>query len=266
MSVDFRVGERNSIAANAAASAHGGTTAGVSWSEEGAGPNGQLSSTVKLSASPSQDRSVDVRDRLPWADASFNWQQLNGSNIYEPSLQGALAFLGRNLYAVRRVDETESFGLVRIPGVGNVRVKLNDSLVGTTNRRGELLLRNLTPYKLNEIELEDVPIFDNVADPVRVIPGKTSPLALNLRIASHGAVTFNAVDAHGIALPVGGWLEGPARYPIGYGGRVFIGGPLPGTHQLHGTNARGERCTIVLHVPQNVDDVPDLGVQRCING
>lgn len=266
VSVNFRVDERNSITASAALSAQKDTTAAVSWNEDGAGPNGQLSSKIRLSANASQDRAVEVDDRLPWADANFNWQQQNGTNIYEPSLQGALAFLGGNIYAVRRVDESESFGLVRIPGIRNVRVKVNDSFAGMTNRRGELLLRNLTPYKPNEIELEDVPIFDNVADPLRVVPGKTSPLALNLRVTSHGAVTFEALDAQGAALPAGSWLEGPARYPIGYGGRVFIGGALPGTYQLHGTNARGERCTIVLHVPGNIDDIPDLGVQRCKKG
>jgi outer membrane usher protein len=266
MSVNVRVDDRNSIATNAAVNAQGNTTARFSWTRDSGGPHDQLSTSVNLSANASQDRGVEVNDHLPWADATFAWQQQNGTSIYEPTLQGALAFLGGNLYPVRRVDESESFAVLRIPGLRNVRVKVNSSDAGLTNRRGELLLRNLVPYTQNEIDLEDIPISYNIVDPLRVVPGKASPLALTVRVVSHGDVTFTAVDDRGTPLPAGAWIEGAAHYPVGYGGEVFIPGISPGTHRLRGTTMSGRPCSIVLQVPKDVDDVPDLGAQPCVSG
>ena len=265
-SVNFRLDDRNSVATNAAVTPQGDTTARLSWSQDDIGTNNQLSTTVNVSASASQERGIELNDQLPWADARMSWQQQNGISIYEPSLQGGLAFLGGNLYAVRRVDEHESFGILRIPGLRNVRVKVNNSDVGATNSRGEVLLRNLRPYTENDIDIEDVPISYNIVDPLRVVPGKTSPMVLTVRVVSRGGVTLTAVDERGSPLPAGSWLQGAARYPIGYGGRVFIPALLPGTHLLRSATALGERCTIVLRVPANVDDIPDLGAQHCARG
>ncbi|HLI97305.1 MAG TPA: fimbria/pilus outer membrane usher protein [Candidatus Baltobacteraceae bacterium] len=264
LSFSLRAGDRSTLTTNSSITTQRDMTSRLSWSNEGLGPNHQLSTTVNASASSSQDRGVEVDDSLPWADARFSWQQQYGASLYEPSLQGALAFLGGSVYAVRRVDENESFGILRIPGLRNVRVKVNSTDVGTTNRRGEVLLRNLRPYTLNEIDVDDVPISYNVVDPLDVVPGKTSPMTLTLRVVSHGDVSFAAVDAHNAPLPAGSWLEGTTRYPIGYDGHVFIPGISPGIHQLKGATAQGRACTIVLHVPGNVDEVPDLGAQRCM--
>ena len=264
LSINLRTGAKTSITTKAALTPFGATTTGVTWNAERAGPGGQLTTKVNLGASAFQERGATVEDQLSWADASMDWQQQNGASMYEPSLAGALAFLGGNVYAVRRVNESEAFGLVRVPGLPNIEVDVNGTDLGKTNKRGELLLRDLAPYTQNTIDLKGIPISYNLVDPLRVVPGQTSPLALTVRVISHGDVTFTAVDDRGAPLPAGSWLDGPSRYPIGYGGHVFVAGISPGMHRLAGRTASGRPCTIELKVPSNIDDVPDLGNQRCL--
>lgn len=263
LSFNLRLDDRNSLVTKSAVTSTGDTSEGFSWHSDSSGPNHDLSTDVNVSANASQDRGAQFEDRLPWAQASFAWQQQNGSNVYEPSLQGALAFLGSGVYAIRRVDDNESFGVLRIPGLRNVRVKVNSAPAGATNRKGDLLLRDLLPYAQNDIDIEQLPISYHILRPLRVVPGKTAPVAIVVREISHGGITFDAVDDRGLPLPAGSWVDGEARYPVGYGGRVFVAGISPGTHRLRAATSSGHACTMVIRVPKDVDDVPDLGTQRC---
>ncbi|HTU69970.1 MAG TPA: fimbria/pilus outer membrane usher protein [Candidatus Baltobacteraceae bacterium] len=268
--VRLRLDANHRLTLTPSVTASGETGAGVEWSQDPTDDN-PISMKLKLSANASQDRRFEIGDSLPWAVANFNWQQQKGvdgssNSINEEELQGAIATVGGGIFAIPTVNNDESFGVLQIPGAQNVRVQVNGSPVGRTNTRGNLLLRNLSPYKLNEVIVDtaDVPIWYNLADPIGVTPSKAAPVRLRARILSKGGATFTAVDARGIPLAAASDLVlGTERYPVGYGGSVYVPGIAPGRTNFTGV-ADGHPCTIDLVIPGNVNDIPNLGTVRCI--
>jgi outer membrane usher protein len=261
----FRVSPDERIIERSAVTAQGQKSAAIEYRKDSNDPSDPISIAAKISAGRTQDRRFYINDDMPWASASFNYQQLNRRSIYEPEIYGALAFAGNRLYTLRTVGDSESFGVLHIPGLRNVRVSVNSSDVGRTNSRGDLMLRDLAPFRDNAIGVstEDIPLDVNILDPKHVVPARSSPLSLTIPIASRGGFTLNAVDERGAALEPGGELQSTdGRYPIGYNGRTYVTGLAPGPQRLMGS-ANGVPCTIAITVPANLDQIPDLGRQIC---
>jgi outer membrane usher protein len=263
---NLRLDKIHSLRETTGITEQGQTSAAVTWSKNQADDDDPLSMQVKLSASATQDRGFDIADDMSWASASFNYQQQNGVNTYDPELRGALALVGGNLFALRSVGDMESFGVLQIPGASNVRVKVNGSDAGTTNSNGTLLLRSLQPYRDNSIDVNgaDLPIWYNLDDPLQVVPQKGAPVRLGSVVASRGAFTFRALDEQGVPLAAASDITlGWSHYPIGYGGRVFVPGLAPGVARFTAL-ANGRTCTIEVDVPKDLTTIPDLGAARCL--
>src|SRR5438445_5743138 len=79
----------------------------------------------------------------PYHTNSKPTMNASGGFVYE---KGAFEF-------TRAVQE--SFALVRVPGVPNVRVYLSNQLVGRTDSNGDLLVPNLLSYYGNSIRIDD---------------------------------------------------------------------------------------------------------------
>jgi outer membrane usher protein len=264
--VDLRLDKGHSVSGTSAITETGQTSAGLTWRKTPVDPDDPISLMAKLSGGRTQAQEFDIEDEMPWAVAAFNWQRQFNQSIYNPQLKGALALLGGNVYALRTIGEGESFGLLQIPGGSDVRVQVNGSDAGATNNQGWLVLRSLRPYRENTIEVNgaDLPIWYNLQDPLAVVPRKSAPIRVNTVVASRGGFTFEAVDAHGAPLAAAGSItSGMARYPVGYSGRVYVGGMAPGTVQFKGL-VNGEPCTIEVVVPKDTTTVPDLGPMRCL--
>jgi outer membrane usher protein len=264
--LNLRLDKRQSLSGTSAVTETGQTSAGITWRRTPSDPDDPIAASVKLTASQSQDKQVEVEDTMPWAVAAFTWQEQFDRNIYDPQLKGALALVGGNVYTLRTIGEGESFGILSIPGVSNVRVQVNGSDAGATNGQGWLLLRSLQPYRENSIDVNasDLPIWYNLDDPLHVVPRKSTPIRVNTLVASRGGFTFEAVDAHGVPLAAASLItSGMQRYPVGYGGRVYAGGMAPGPTTFRGL-VNEEPCTIEIVVPKDITTIPDLGPQRCL--
>jgi len=176
-----------------------------------------------------------------------------------------LGYVGRHAYAMKRVDESSTFGLLRVPGLSNLRVSLNGSLVGRTDRSGNLLLRGLQPFRENRISIDtaDLPIGVSVRpNPKSVWPAKDTPLSIVLTVV-RGGLILHVMDASGKPLAPGGELRSAdgRSFPIGYSGRTYLDGLAPGTQLLTSTVGSGS-CTLQIQVPSG-DAITDIGTQIC---
>jgi outer membrane usher protein len=261
----FRVDDSQRVNVRGAINTQSQTSGALEYKKDPIDPSDPISVAAKISSGRTQDRRLFISDEMPWAGASINVQQLYGHTIFEPELYGTLAYVGGEFLPLRKVSEGESFGILRIPGLRNVRVSVNSSEVGRTDSRGDLVLRDLAPFRDNAIAIstEDLPLNVNIADPQHVVPARSTPVALDVPVLSRGAFIVRIVNDRGTPLDPGSDLIGAnGRYPVGYAGRTFLTGLGPGKQQLTGTIA-GTSCVAYITVPPNFADIVDLGQIVC---
>ncbi|MBW2254515.1 MAG: fimbrial biogenesis outer membrane usher protein [Deltaproteobacteria bacterium] len=77
---------------------------------------------------------------------------------YRASLSGALSWVGRRPRASRPIRD--GFAVVKVGELRDIRVMRNSNVIGTTNRRGEIVVPELTSFYDNQVSVrgEDVPI------------------------------------------------------------------------------------------------------------
>lgn len=264
LSVVFQLAPGQRAGLDSAVSATGQTTAALEVRKT-ASPGDPLAVRVKVSANRSQDRRFEIADDFSWGTASFLWQQQFGRSLYEPSIQGAFAFVGFRPYPTPLIEEKESIGVLHLPGYRNVRVSVNSEGAGTTDSTGTLVLRRLSTYRDNTVTVTtaDLPISVNVTSPVHVVPPMAAPLDIAIPVLSRGGFAMRVVDESGAPLPAASYLSaGTAKYPVGYDGRAFVSGVPAGPFSLSGQSARGV-CTLTITVPATIAQIPDLGTQVC---
>jgi outer membrane usher protein len=100
----------------------------------------------------------DARYQSRWGRYELQHNEVDGRRLTSVTAAGALVAVGGRLFAARPVEQ--SFALVRVPGVSNVRTFLSNQEVGRTDRNGNLLVPNLLPYYGNKLSIapEDIPL------------------------------------------------------------------------------------------------------------
>jgi outer membrane usher protein FimD/PapC len=189
---------------------------------------------------------------------------------YELSAAGGLAYVGGAWGASRPV--TDSFGVVRVGGLKDVRVFNNNQEVGRTNARGEVFVSELSSYYDNQISIDasSIPIdysIDGVekiispalrsgsivvfeADRIRALTGR-----IKIRI---GRKTVSA-EFYKVALDVDG--DG-VTFPTGRDGEFYLENLRPGSYRGSIMSDTGT-CSFNLEVPDNDDAITDLGEVIC---
>jgi len=84
---------------------------------------------------------------------SFDYRRIAGESSYDMGLAGGLVFINGSLYLTRPV--IDSFALVKVEGLNNVRVYYSNQEIGITNKKGEVVVPNLISYYDNNISIED---------------------------------------------------------------------------------------------------------------
>ncbi|MBV9973370.1 MAG: fimbrial biogenesis outer membrane usher protein, partial [Candidatus Eremiobacteraeota bacterium] len=167
MNFSFSVGTNRRVTDRSAVTTQNEVSSALEYRKDASDPDDPLSYEAQISANQSQDRSLSITDTMPWSVANLRIQEQNHIRVYEPDVSGAVAFVGGHVYALRTISNSESFGVVHIPGLRNVRVSVNSEPMGRTDSRGDLLLRKLAPYRDNAITAseEDVPLGVDLRDP-----------------------------------------------------------------------------------------------------
>jgi outer membrane usher protein len=81
------------------------------------------------------------------------YQRVDEIQTFEGTVSGGIAYVGRTLGLSRPI--TDSFGLVQVGELENIRVYVNNQEIGKTNASGRLLIPNVSSYYNNQISIED---------------------------------------------------------------------------------------------------------------
>ena len=205
-----------------------------------------------------------------YARADVQSDILDGRASTLATASGALVFIGGSVYPTRPVSE--SYALVRVPGVAGVRTYVSNQEVGRTNRRGEVLVPNLLPYYGNRLSIDDhdVPFqfgltrtSATLAPPFRggallTFPVQRGQRTTGIVLLRKGPVS--AVPAYG-ELRVG--YDGQEiTSPIGSRGEFYLDTLPPGRYEAT-LRYRGNDCTLDLTIPDVTDPVSNLGTLVC---
>lgn len=193
-----------------------------------------------------------------------------GSEVASLTAAGGLVLVGERLFLTRPVEQ--SFALVRVPGVPDVRVRLEQQPVGRTDAGGDLLVPGLLPYYGNRVSIvdADVPADFRVGRVERVVAppprgGALVRFEVDRLRAVEGRVLL--VGRRGARLPSWGTLEvstprGTRRSPIAGEGEFWLEDVPPGAHPAR-IYFEGDVCEFGLSIPESGPGVVEVGTIGC---
>jgi outer membrane usher protein FimD/PapC len=193
-----------------------------------------------------------------------------GNGLVRLSAYGGVAVVGKTIGFSRPI--TDSFGLVSVGGLEEVRVYHNNQEMGRTDGRGNLFLPSLGSYYENQISIadRDVPIEYSLREVLKVV---SPPLRSGSRIPFE-VKRIQAVTGTLELRRDGEWK--PAEYvevrlraegkeiafPTGKGGEFYVEDLGRGIHVVY-VEQQGKRYRCEMKVPSTNDMVVDLGRLTC---
>ena len=214
----------------------------------------------------------DARYQSRWGRYELQHNEIAGDRLTSVSAAGALVAIGGRVFATRPVDQ--SFALVRVPGVSNVRTFLSNQEIGRTDRNGNLLVPNLLPYYGNKLSIapEDIPLNRTiekreltVAPPFRGGAVAVFPAEKEQRLSGEIALK----KGWGTIVPAFGLLFAETasgeviESPLGPRGEFYLEGLRPGV--LRARIAYGDiDCGFELTVPDSDQPVVAMGAVECV--
>lgn len=181
-------------------------------------------------------------------------------------LAGSVALIEDKAFLARQI--TDSFALVRVPGISDAPVFLNNQPAGTTDEEGRLVLPRMTAYVPNEIRV-DVDALPADAEITRdretAVPPLRSGVVVTLGVRRTAAALVKAVDASGRPLGMGAAVSvepDGSTTSIAQGGAFFVRAE-PGRKRATITQ-HGERCIIEFELlSTDVGAYRSLGPYTC---
>lgn len=201
------------------------------------------------------------------------YEALYDSAVQRPvfTVSGGVVTVGGSVHATRAIQD--SFAVIRTPGVNGMRGYINNQEVGTTDRRGELVVpSHLLSYYGNRVGIndQDVPlnyrvdaIEKTVAPPFRGGALVEFPI-LRVQILTGTLLveseTRTQIPAYGqLAVTAKGTTH---ESPIGKHGEFYLENIPPGEHDAVITH-EGQVCRFSLTIPDSPDPIVKLGEQHC---
>jgi len=215
--------------------------------------------------------SATLQYQGPYGRYEASYQHASGTDTTVLGAAGGLVAIGGSVFATRPV--TDSFALIRVPGVAGVRGYLNNQEIGRTNARGDLPVPDLLAYYGNRLGIadQDIPLDfyvgsreQTVATPLRGGALVAFPVR-SIRAVSGNVVLVVAGET---LVPAYGQFTVTADgrqfdSPIGQAGEFYLDDVPVGQHPAvieHETT----RCSLTLEVPAAGPPVANLGTLRCV--
>lgn len=157
------------------------------------------------------------------------------STLAYAGANGAIGWLGGRMHALRRVDD--ALALVSTDGVGDVPVYLENRLIGSTNRNGQLLLNRLDAWERNRVSIDpqDLPADMQLDVTARdVVPETRGGTHVRFKLRRALAVQFGVRDRQGHWLPAGSPVlietdtGTSSTTVVGHEGKVYLLDPPAG--------------------------------------
>lgn len=209
---------------------------------------------------------VQAQYKSPVALLQFGLDRLGQQSTVALQAAGSLSVLDGHWFAGNTISD--SFAVVDTHGLPGVRVLHENRLAGRTDAAGRLLVTELRAFDVNYLAVDpnDIPLDStlNVAER-EVRPQDRSGVTVRFPVkVSHGAL-LRMTDSAGVALPVGAvatLLTTGARYPVGYGGEVYVEG-LGARNELSVDIEAGLSCALVFPYQPVAGEIPTIGPLIC---
>lgn len=203
-----------------------------------------------------------------YGQARLEAAEFQGKSSARLNLSGALASFNNHWFASRRI--TDSFGLVKLPGMDNVRVYVDNQLAGRTNQAGEVFIPRLHPYMPNHVSLDQLDLaLDTEIDTLvmRPKPAWRSGVLIEFPVRRIASATLKLVQEDGLAVPIGAMAtfnSQPDIFSVGRGGMLYLTG-LKSHNDVHVEWTGGQCLAHVSYLPEP-GSIPFLGEFKCTKG
>lgn len=189
---------------------------------------------------------------------------------YQLAASGAIAYVDGTIGLSRPI--ADSFGVVQVGSLQDVRVYQNNQLIGRTNAKGRLFVPNLASYLDNQIGIEDkdVPFDYLIAEKERYVsPPWRSGSLVPFQVTRIQAFTGRILLRTNGALQPAEYHEGtllvdakPVPFVTGNGGSFYLENLAAGRFELV-LSSPGGKCRLDLVVPDSTATVVELGEIVC---
>jgi hypothetical protein len=212
-----------------------------------------------------------VRYQTKYGRYELRQEQLGGDANTTVSAAGSIVGIGGGVYASRPVQD--SFALVRVPGVKDVRAFASHQEVGKTGKKGDLLVPDLHAYYGNILDVADgdIPLQYAVPDIGQTIAlpyrgGAIAEFAVQKVQRVVGVITVardgaDRVPAYGDITVTTKGREFSS--PIGSSGKFYFEDLAAGTHSAVVRDSAGNECSLTITVPSSDGTIVNLGALRC---
>lgn len=213
--------------------------------------------------------SADIQLNSAYGKLQASYSHNSGKNAYRATVSGSMSYVGGYLNAGKPISD--SFGVVHVPGIQNVRVYAENQHIATTDARGFAFLPRLRAYQRNRVRIEgtDVPLSTEVSSLQReVSPFHRSGIIIDFPIRQASSLLINLMTPDGHPIPVGAkaFLDNKKEpVHIGYDGLLYLTDLQP-VHEvkvefmMHGEQ---RSCALTIQVPQNESNPIHLGEKIC---
>ena len=189
-------------------------------------PGEGLGYRLQAAVNGPQQAAVFARNR--YGQARLEAASLNEQHSARAGISGAITHLDGQWFMSPRIGS--SYGLIRMPGLNNVRVYVDNQLATRTNHDGYAFLPKLYPYVRNHVSVDqlDLPL-DITIDSLTVqpVPAWRSGVVVDFPVRQQTSATLTLTLSDGQAVPAGALItvnQTDTIFAVGREGLAFISG------------------------------------------
>lgn len=182
---------------------------------------------------------------------------------------GSLVLMGGQMFASRTIYD--GFAVVSTDGVAGIPVRLENNPVGTTDKRGMLLVTPLSAYQNNQLSIDPMELPANMRiGRINLLATPTDRAGTLVRfdIAPIRAASITLVDTTGKPLPLGSRvrLRGQQIEPalVGFDGAAYL--DTLDKHNILDVDTPGGACQVAFDYHRQGDSIPQIGPLICAPG
>jgi outer membrane usher protein len=236
----------------------------------GTGVGFNASASAQESADPRATVVAQGQAQFGRLQASYHRIGDDSHSVIEPA--GGIAWVrGAGVFFTRPVSQ--GWAVIEVPDTPNVRVRLNNNVVGTTNSTGHILVPDLLPYYANRLSVDDADLpldlrIETVETVVATRPRGGAWVRMRIQAARFlrgqlrllGASETNSIAYGEVAVQVGDRISSS---PLGLKGEFELADLPPGQYTALVRGARGLRCEAQLEVPDEGGAIIEIGTLDC---
>lgn len=247
---------RNAFAIDVARSTP--SVGGIGWRAQAQHNTGDNSSTNGL---------AELNYLSPYGEVRAGVSSNNDNYSTYASGIGSLVMMGGGLFPSRQINN--SFAVVSTDSIADVPVLLQNNPIGTTNKRGLLLVTPLNAYQANKVAIDpmDLPADLHIEEvSVEATPTDRAGTLVAFNITPARSASVILIDSDRQPIPLGSEVKlshkkGAPSAVVGFDGEVYLEA-LEEQNVLEVVTPDGT-CTASFDYHKQGDDIPLIGPTIC---